>query len=157
MFCEFVLWICELGFDLLLIYLVNTYEARTQHQRCRTHVRHGDAQGTPLPARPATLCHVDSMCFSPTRADASRRGSDTGRFARNRADSGLNRPYRPKQPIQTEIQKKKKKAERTIWLNTNPTSAQFDCLVDCLIDYLLFSFNFELVSCILISKHYGMF
>ena len=28
---------------------------------------------------------------------------------------------------------------------------------DCLIDYLLFNFNFELVSCILISKHHGMF
>ena len=33
----------------------------------------------------------------------------------------------------------------------------FDCLVDCFIDYLLFSFNFKLVSCILISKHHGMF
>ena len=33
----------------------------------------------------------------------------------------------------------------------------FDCLVDCLIDYLLFNFNFELVSCILISKHHRMF
>ena len=28
---------------------------------------------------------------------------------------------------------------------------------DCLIDYLLFSFSFKLVSCILISKHHGMF
>ena len=28
---------------------------------------------------------------------------------------------------------------------------------DCLIDYLLFSFSFKLVSCILISKHHEMF
>ena len=33
----------------------------------------------------------------------------------------------------------------------------FDCLVDCLVDYLLFCFSFKLVSCILISEHYGMF
>ena len=30
-----------------------------------------DAQGTPLPARPAASCHVDSTCFSPTCADAN--------------------------------------------------------------------------------------
>ena len=28
---------------------------------------------------------------------------------------------------------------------------------DCLVDYLLFSFSFKLVSCILISKHHEMF
>ena len=51
-----------------------------------------DAQGMPLPASPAVSCHVDSTCFSPTRANANRRGSNSGRFARNWADSGLNRP-----------------------------------------------------------------
>ena len=77
-----------------------------------------DAQGMPLPARPAVSCHVDSTCFSPTRADTNRRGSNSGRFARNRADSGLNRP---KRLIQAEIFKKKKKgAERTVWLISKP-------------------------------------
>ena len=48
-------------------------------------------------------------------------------------------------------------------LYLNPTSTQFTqtpkhkLSCDCLIDYLLFSFNFELVSCILISKYHGMF
>jgi len=28
---------------------------------------------------------------------------------------------------------------------------------DCLVDYLLFCFSFKLMSCILISKHHGMF
>ena len=28
---------------------------------------------------------------------------------------------------------------------------------DCFVDYLLFCFSFKLVSCILISKHHGMF
>ena len=108
LFYESVLWIYELGFDLLLIYLVNTYEARTRHQRCRTHVRHGDAQGTPLLARPAALCHVDSTCFLPTRADVSRRGFDSGRLGPETANIGRN------------SKKKKKGVERTVWLLSKP-------------------------------------
>ena len=45
----------------------------------------GDAQGTPLPARPATSGHVDPTWFSPTCANVSRRGFDSGQFAQTRA------------------------------------------------------------------------
>ena len=68
------------------------WEARTRHRRCRTRVGRGDAQGTPLPARPAASGHVDPTWFSPTRADASRYGFDARRREPIRADSGLNRP-----------------------------------------------------------------
>ena len=50
-----------------------------------------NAQGTPLPTRPAASRRVMPRGFHVLFADASRRGSNTGRFARNRADSGLNR------------------------------------------------------------------
>ena len=106
--------------------------------------------------RPAASGHVDPTWVSSTRADASRFGFDARRREPIRAESGLNRPesagigrYRPKQPIPAEIQKKKKKP-RT---HRNRPKLVFDCLIDC----LLFSFNFELVSCILICKHHGMF
>ena len=83
-----------------------------------------NAQGTPLPMRPAASRHVMPRGFHVLFADASQRGSDTGRFARYRADSGLNRPYRlyrPKRSIQAEIQKKKKKgAERIVRLISKP-------------------------------------
>ena len=70
-----------------------------------------DAWGTPLPARSATSCHVDFFF----KADSHQRSSDSGRFALNWADSSLNRPKPLKQPIQAEIQKKKKSAKRTVW------------------------------------------
>ena len=92
----------------------------------------GDAQGTPLPARLAASGHVDPTWFSPTRADASRHGFDACRRQPNRANSGLNRPYRPESAVLAETadsgrnsKKKKKNPERTVLLNTNPTSAQF--------------------------------
>ena len=89
-----------------------------------------NAQGTPLPMRPAASRCVMPREFHVLFADASQRGSDTGRFARYRADSGLNRPYRlyrPKRPIQAEIQpKKKKKVQNAPFdLFLNPTSALF--------------------------------
>ena len=68
----------------------------------------GDAQGTPLPARPAASGHVDPTWFSLTRADASRYGFDARRREPIRADLGR---YQPKQPIPAEIQKKKKKTQ----------------------------------------------
>ena len=82
----------------------------------------GDASGTPLLARPAAsrcvvpcgfhVLLVDSRRLVPTRADAAPTRADSC--------SGLNRPYRPKQTIQAEIQKKKKGAERTVWLISKP-------------------------------------
>ena len=114
----------------------------------------GDAQGTPLPARPAASGHVDPTWVSSTRADASRFGFDARRREPIRADSGLNRPdsagigqsrpvsarigrYRPEsagigrngrnsrfRPKFKKKKKKKKNPERTVLLNTNPTSAQ---------------------------------
>ena len=83
----------------------------------------GDAQGTPLPTRLAVSHCVVPCGFHVLLADSRRCGSNSGRFAQNRADSGLNRPYRPKQTIRAEIQKKKKKkkgVKRTIWLISKP-------------------------------------
>ena len=101
-----------------------SYEARMWHQRCHTRVRRGRTRRRVGDAATPVSRHVDFMYFSPTCADASQRGSDTGRFARYQADSGLNRPYwlyQPKRPIQAEIQPKKKKgAERTVWLISKP-------------------------------------
>ena len=108
---------------------------------------HGDAQGTPLPARPAASGHVDPTWVSSTRANASRFGFDARRRKPIRADSGLNRPEsagigqnRPVsagigryQPISAETaetadsgrnSKKKKKPRTHRLLNSNPTSAQ---------------------------------
>ena len=65
-----------------------------------------DAQGTLMPARPATSRHVVPRGFHMLLANASQRGSDSGRFARNQADSGRN--------SKKEKKKKKKGAERTI-------------------------------------------
>ena len=102
-------------------------------------VGRGDAQGTPLPARPAASGRVgprgSHVVFTdarrrepirlrraPTRADTALTRSDASRFGPTRA--GIGR-YRPKQPIPAEIQKKKKKKPRTHrLLNSNPTSAQ---------------------------------
>ena len=69
-----------------------SYEARMWHQRCHTRVRRGGTRRRVEDAAAPPSRHVDSMYFSPTCADASQRGSDTGRFAQNRADSGLNWP-----------------------------------------------------------------
>ena len=76
----------------------------------------GDALGTPLPAHPTASRRVMPRGFHVFLADLRRRGSDLGRFTRNRFNSGLNQPYWPKRPIQAKIQKKKKKkgAKRTV-------------------------------------------
>ena len=67
----------------------------------------GDVQGTLLPALPAASRNIVPRGFHVLFVDSCR-------FARNRADSGLNRPKRSKRTIQAEIQKKKKGAERTV-------------------------------------------
>ena len=70
------------------------------HQRCRTRVRRG---GTRRRAGDAATCASGSVVPRGSHmvfADARRRKP-------NWADSGLNRPYRLKRPIQAEIQKKK--------------------------------------------------
>ena len=78
----------------------------------------GDTQGTPLPARPAATCHMDPTWFSPTRADAASTQADSPGIRPTRAwigHIGRNGRFRPK------FKKKKKKgAERTVWLNTKP-------------------------------------
>ena len=60
-----------------------------------------------VPPHPATSCHMDSTWFSSTRADTASTWTDSPEI----------------RPIQAEIQKEKKKkkgAERTVWLNTKP-------------------------------------
>ena len=82
----------------------------------------GDVQETLLPALPAASRNIvprgfhvlfaDSRQREPTRLRFGSIRKESGRFLRNWADSGLNRSYQPKWPIQAEIQKKKKGAER---------------------------------------------
>ena len=72
-------------------------------------VGRGDAQGTPLPARPAASGHVDPTWFSPTRADVSRHGFDARRREPIRADSDLNRPISAEIADSGRNSKKKKK------------------------------------------------
>ena len=92
------------------------YEARTRVRRGGTQWRAGDTAAR-------ASCRVVPHGFHVFLADSCRRGSDSGRFARNRANSGMNRPQRP---IQAEIQKKKKKVQNAPFdLYLNPTSAQF--------------------------------
>ena len=69
--------------------------------------------------------HVVPRGFHVLFTDSCWRGSDSGRFARNRANSGLNRLYRPKRTIQAEIQIKKKVQYTPFDLYLNPTSTQF--------------------------------
>ena len=61
------------------------YEARTWHQRCRTRVRRGDVRGMLLPATSAASRRVMPRGFWLVLADSRRHGSDSGRFALNRA------------------------------------------------------------------------
>ena len=75
--------------------------------RCRTRVRREGRRCPRIRPRPAASCHGDFFL----KADSHQRGSDSGRFALNWADSGLNRPKPLKRPIQAEIQKKKKKCK----------------------------------------------
>ena len=99
-----------------------SWEARTRHQRCRTRVRRGETRQRTGDAAARASGRVMACGFHRCEPTRLRR-------APTPADSGLNRPYQPKQPIQAKIQKKKKKKkknpERTVLLNTNPTSAQF--------------------------------
>ena len=108
------------------------WEARTRHQRCRTRVQRDGTRRRVGDAATRASGRVVPRGSHVVFTDAHRRGFDTRRREPNRANSGLNRPYRPyrvkrpKRPIQAEIQKKKKKnLECTVLLNTNPTSAQF--------------------------------
>ena len=102
------------------------WEARTWHRRCRTRVRRGGTRRRTGDAAACASGRVVPRGSHVVFIDARRREPTRLRRARKRAESGLNRPYRPKQPIKAEIKKKKKKnPERTVLLNTNPTSAQF--------------------------------
>ena len=69
-----------------------SYEARTRHQRCRTRVRCGGTWRRVGDAAVRVSSRVPPRGFHMLFADASWRGFDTSRFARNRANSGLNWP-----------------------------------------------------------------
>ena len=75
----------------------------------------GDAQGTPLPARPVASSRAVPRGSHVVFTDASQRGFDARRREPNRADSGLNRPYRPESAVSAKTtdsgrnSKKKKK------------------------------------------------
>ena len=122
-----------------------SWEARTRHRRCRTRVRRcgtrrragntaARASGRVRP-RGSHVVFTDArrrepirLRRAPTWADSGRLGPESAGIGRYRPEStGIGRywPKRPKQPIPAEIQKKKKNPERTVLLNTNPTSAQF--------------------------------
>ena len=86
----------------------------------------GDAPGTLLPARPAVSSLIVPRGFHVFLADSRWHGSNSSRFARNRADSGRigwngrNRWFRPK------FKKKKKRVQNAPFdLYLNPTSAHF--------------------------------
>ena len=101
-------------------------EARTRHRRCRTHVRRCETRRRAGDAAARASGRVDPTWFSRMRADASRYGFDARRREPIRADSGRNRPVSAKTADSGRNSKKKKKKnpERTVLLNSNPTSAQ---------------------------------
>ena len=97
-----------------IVHSMLTQEAWTRRQRSRTCVRHGATQrcardivAHTLVSRQAASCHVFFFFFF--FHDLCRRGSNSGRFELNRADSRRLGPYRakpttpPKWPIQAEI------------------------------------------------------
>ena len=142
-----------------------TWEARTWHRRCRTLVRRGGTRRRAGDAAARASSRVRPRGSHVVFTVARRYGFDARRREPIRADSGLNRPesagigrYRPESAgigrngrnSRFRPKFKKKKKPRT---HRNRPKLVFDCLIDC----LLFSFNFELVSCILICKHHGMF
>ena len=147
------------------------WEARTRHRRCRTRVGLGRTRRRAGDAAARASGRVGPRGSHVGFFDSRRREPIRLRRAPTRADSGLNRSesagigqYRPEsadigrnRPVSAETadsgrnsKKKKKKKPRT---HRNRPKLVFDCLIDC----LLFSFNFELLSCILICKHHGMF
>ena len=69
-----------------------SYEARTRHQRCRTCVRRDGTRRRVGDAVARVSSRVPPRGFHVLFADLRRRGFNTGRFARNRADLGLNWP-----------------------------------------------------------------
>ena len=79
-----------------------SWEARTRHQRCRTHVRRGGMRRRARDVAARASGRVVPCGSHVVFADSRQRGFDSGRFAWNRVDSGRN------------SKKKKKKAERTV-------------------------------------------
>ena len=82
-----------------------TYEARTQHQRCRTRVWRGRTRRWAGDAVARASGRDVPHVFHVFLADSCRRNSDSGRFAQNRVNSGLNQTNRM---IHAEIQKRKR-------------------------------------------------
>ena len=82
-----------------------SYEARTRHQRCRTRVRRGRTRRWAGDAVARASGRDVPHVFHVFLADSCRRSSDSGRFAQNRVNSGLNQTNRM---IHAEIQKRKR-------------------------------------------------
>ena len=85
-------------------------------------VGHDDTRGTSLPTHPAAFGHMVFFFFFFSRLALTRL-----RLGLICAELGQLGPYRPKLPIQDEIQKKKKKVQNSLFeINIkNPTSAHF--------------------------------
>ena len=98
---------------------VKCYEAWMRHQRCRTRVWRGRTQRRAGDAAARTSRRVMPRGFHVIFSDSRRRGFDSGRFARNQADSGLNRP-KSIETADSGRNSKKKGAECTIWLISKP-------------------------------------
>ena len=105
---------------------VKCYEARTRHLWCRTRIRRGETRRRAGDATARTSRRVVPRGFLVIFADSRRRGFNSGRFARNRADSGLNRPKSTETADSGRNSKKKKKVQNAPFdLFLNPTSTQF--------------------------------
>ena len=127
-----------------------------------------DAPGTPLPVCPAASRRIVPRGFHVFLADSRRRELTQLRLRPIRAESGLNRPYRFRPKLK---KKKKKKVQNALFdLYLNPTLAQFTqtpkhklstsphiLSLTCLCALYLCFVYLVAVSCILISKHHGMF
>ena len=77
------------------IYRLQGWEARTRHRRCRTRVRRGGTRQRAGDAAARASGRVRPRGSHVVFTDASRYGFDARRREPIRADSGLNRPYRP--------------------------------------------------------------
>ena len=90
---------------------------------------HGDQNlgGTPQTARPCRVVPRGESQIGPTRADAAKIGADAAEIGADatkigptRSVSAVSADIGRNGPIWAEIQKKKKKkVQRTIWLNLN--------------------------------------
>ena len=146
-----------------LIYQLGSTDAATRRGRRCPRVR----------PRPATWIPRGFLRLAPTRADSASTRADASRFGPTRAWIGRNQPvsadigryrpvsagigrYRPEsagigrnsrfRPKFKKKKKKKKNPERTVLLNTNPTSAQIHSKRQNTLLTLLIVFYLVLIS-----------